>query len=147
MPIRCPQCGYENLDDANFCEQCGAKLAAAPVAAPLAAPVVPPTPVPAAPTLGYRLTFKNNVIECYEASRVFGREDFARYLSEDEYKYISRQHFAITRVGSDFFIEDLKSANGTKLNGKEIKGLGKQPLKPGDVIRVADTIDIQFSLA
>jgi hypothetical protein len=144
MGIKCPQCGYDNLDDANFCEQCGAKLVRAAAAPPAPVPAVP---APAVPTLAYRLTFKNNVIECNEASRVFGREDFARYLPEEEYKFISRQHFAITRVGSDFFIEDLKSANGTKLNGKEIKGLGKQPIKPGDVIRVADTVDVQFSLA
>ena len=47
--IKCTECGYENMDGLDYCDGCGAKLAAAaPAAAP--APAAPPTPeAPAAP--------------------------------------------------------------------------------------------------
>ncbi len=47
--IKCTECGYENMDGLDYCDGCGAKLAAAaPAAAP--APSAPPAPeAPAAP--------------------------------------------------------------------------------------------------
>jgi len=47
--IKCTECGYENMDGLDYCDGCGAKLAAAaPAAAP--APAAPPAPeAPAAP--------------------------------------------------------------------------------------------------
>jgi hypothetical protein len=39
MTIKCPQCGHQNADDIEFCEQCGAQLPA-PVAAGSAGPVL-----------------------------------------------------------------------------------------------------------
>lgn len=43
----CPHCQHANVDDARFCAQCGAALAAAPAAAP---PVAAPTPSQAVTT-------------------------------------------------------------------------------------------------
>ena len=48
--IKCGECGYENMDGLDYCDGCGAKLAASPVPAaePAAAPPeAPPTPVAA----------------------------------------------------------------------------------------------------
>jgi len=42
------------------------------------------------------------------------------------------------------YIEDDMSTNGTKLNGKEIKGTGKHPLTDGDQITVANVITILY---
>jgi FHA domain len=54
--IKCGECGYENMDGLDYCDGCGAKLAAAaPGAAPAAAPETPAaapsdTPAPAGET-------------------------------------------------------------------------------------------------
>ena len=46
--IKCSECGYENMDGLDYCDGCGAKLAAAAgssaAAAPAAAPATETTP-------------------------------------------------------------------------------------------------------
>jgi serine phosphatase RsbU (regulator of sigma subunit) len=49
---------------------------------------------------------------------------------------VSRQHAQIIREGSEFFVEDLKSRNGTFLNDKRVEG--RMKLGQGDLIRVCD---------
>ena len=44
MPWKCPVCGYENPDDANFCLRCGAQKPAQPTVEPLQQPVVAQQP-------------------------------------------------------------------------------------------------------
>ena len=47
--IKCGECGYENMDGLDYCDGCGAKLAAAAAAAPAAAPAAAaPEAAPAA---------------------------------------------------------------------------------------------------
>jgi hypothetical protein len=50
--IKCSECGYENMDGLDYCDGCGAKLAAAAPAAGAPAPAAPapdaPAPAPAA---------------------------------------------------------------------------------------------------
>ena len=48
---------------------------------------------------------------------------------------VSRYHAVVEKVGNDFFIEDLKSTNGTKINGEMIS---RYQLKPGDEIEICD---------
>jgi hypothetical protein len=50
--IKCSECGYENMDGLDYCDGCGAKLAAGDASAASAAPEAPApaTPTPAAPT-------------------------------------------------------------------------------------------------
>lgn len=55
----------------------------------------------------------------------------------DNDKRVSRQHCQITLQGTDFIIEDLKSKNGTFVNGWKI--MSKTKLKPDDVVKVGDT--------
>jgi hypothetical protein len=43
---------------------------------------------------------------------------------------VSRKHLKVFKIGRVFFVEDLKSRNGTLVNGR--------PLKPGDSIQVDD---------
>ncbi|MEM2618571.1 MAG: FHA domain-containing protein [Candidatus Hadarchaeales archaeon] len=87
---------------------------------------------------------KGNLIPVAEAVKTFGRADFISYVTENESKFISRKHFTISREADGFYIVDENSANGTKLNGVEIKGQGKKPLKNGDKILVADTLELVF---
>jgi hypothetical protein len=51
---------------------------------------------------------------------------------------ISKQHFRIYRQGAGYFIEDLRSTNGTYLNGNPLTQ--PQPLGDGDEIVVAITL-------
>lgn len=52
------------------------------------------------------------------------------------YDTISREHFKILTRDGKFFVEDLGSMNGTKLNGNQIKGKGQVEIKFGDVISI-----------
>jgi hypothetical protein len=45
--IKCSECGYENMDGLDYCDGCGAKLAAADASAPSAGAAAPETPAPA----------------------------------------------------------------------------------------------------
>jgi len=52
---------------------------------------------------------------------------------------VSRPHARISISDGHYWIEDLGSANGTDLDGKQIKGKGKLRLEPGHTIRISDT--------
>ena len=54
--------------------------------------------------------------------------------------YVSRKHAKISFENGLYVIEDLGSTNGTFLNGDNIQGKGKQPLKDGDEIRLGTTV-------
>lgn len=59
---------------------------------------------------------------------------------------VSRKHFKMFKIGNDFFIEDLNSKHGTKVNGKVIDpGEGFQ-INEGDSIAIGNTV-MQFSHA
>ena len=47
---------------------------------------------------------------------------------------VSRHHAQITRVGADYFVEDLNSRNGTFLNGEQVRGRLK--LTDNDELRI-----------
>lgn len=75
------------------------------------------------------------------------------YLSQDESKFISRKekggHFSIylRRDSNDqikYFIKDLESANGTFVNGKDIKGKGKVEIFSRDSISPGGAIPFEF---
>lgn len=53
---------------------------------------------------------------------------------------ISRRHARITARGTQFFIEDLGSANGTFINGRtRLKPQERYPLANGDVLKIGET--------
>jgi len=53
-------------------------------------------------------------------------------------RQISRQHLRVLRRGSEYYIEDLRSKNGTWVNGIRLQGL--QLLYDGDEIRIGKNI-------
>jgi PAS domain S-box-containing protein len=53
---------------------------------------------------------------------------------------ISRRHARITRQGERFFIEDLKSQNGTRVNGQPVPPGEKVEIKEGNFLSVADVL-------
>lgn len=74
-----------------------------------------------------------------EGQRVFGRADFSWHPRS---VFISRRHFAVEYLEGTYFVEDLGSTNGTFLNGVDIRGRGKTPLRLGDVINVAGVLEL-----
>src|SRR5262245_47473640 len=49
---------------------------------------------------------------------------------------VSREHALIVRVGTEFFIEDMKSRNKTFVNNQEVTE--RRQLKNNDTIRICD---------
>ncbi len=75
-----------------------------------------------------------------------GRDNLEKVVSSAALNYISRQHLWIRFNGSQYFAEDAGSANGTRVNGIEIKGRGLQELKDGDRINLGDVAALTFRL-
>lgn len=50
----------------------------------------------------------------------------------------SRRHVIIKWAGQSFVIRDVGSLNGTIINGRDIRGLGDQPLAPGDFVTLGE---------
>ncbi|MBN2463722.1 MAG: FHA domain-containing protein [Dehalococcoidia bacterium] len=73
-----------------------------------------------------------------------GRSDFRALVEPDKADLISREHLRFDCEDGDYYIEDRKSTNGTKINGKRISGKGRFLLKDGDKIELADAITITF---
>jgi adenylate cyclase len=53
---------------------------------------------------------------------------------------VSRRHARIWLEGGQYWIEDLNSSAGTLVNGVQIKGHGKCPLRSGDVVLVGEHV-------
>lgn len=79
--------------------------------------------------------------ECTQDSITIGRLDKNVITLPGE--GVSRQHARIFIEGSNFFLIDLKSGNGTLLNGVPVKSNEKKLLKSGDKISI-DTFDLTF---
>lgn len=65
---------------------------------------------------------------------IAGRDSIAQIQLDD--RKASRQHFSLEKVGEQYFIKDLKSANGTLLNGQELIADEAKEIKSGDIITV-----------
>lgn len=136
--IKCPNtdCGAMNPVGTTFCIDCGADLSEAP------SPAGAAQPAPAA--RGKLILSNNSEIVLADTTRTIGRGDLDRVVSSDDLKYISREHLRIDFENGAYYVEDHSSANGTKLNGTEIRGKGKQELKDGDRIEVAGVATLSF---
>ena len=53
---------------------------------------------------------------------------------------ISRKHLKVFRIGNKFFVEDLKSTNGTMINGKLIEAGESYEIEEGDSITTGNTV-------
>jgi signal transduction histidine kinase len=58
-------------------------------------------------------------------------------------KHISRTHLKVTRKDGRYFVEDLRSENGTYVNGELIPANREFEINPGDPVRIGNTV---FSL-
>ena len=77
-----------------------------------------------------------------DQERITIGRDHANYVVLDG-RTVSRKHFEILSEGSQFFVRDLKSNNGTNLNEKPLEPNEKALLRNGDQIQVED-FELQF---
>lgn len=96
-----------------------------------------------------RLTVKNEktqeeqIYNLPQDTITFGRTGTCDVELPD--KSVSRKHAEIVREGDDYFLIDLKSGNGTFLNGKKIRPIEKHLLRNHDVIKI-ENYEIHFAL-
>ena len=73
---------------------------------------------------------------------IIGRSRAAQVRVDDG--GVSRRNTRITRVGGKFFVEDIKSRNGTFKNGERVSALVE--LSNGDRVHVGATLAMRFSV-
>lgn len=146
------------------------KKAPAPSAAPAALPPARPVSeysstvaIPSAPAVtrvavqpapGTRVALAyleapNGRLIVSSVDQPFYRNDFAGIVPAGLLDTISqsRPQFIIRFRGGRFYIEDPGSTNGTLLNGRQIRGMGMQELRDGDIISPAGVINLVFRTA
>jgi hypothetical protein len=141
----CPECGFANADGANYCQRCGAFLAQSE----------PPT---GATTATYKVG-ETGEIEEIELGEVVargaalvirsggGRAGESFPLEKDRMTVgrrpdsdiflddvtVSRDHAILVRRGSDYYLDDCGSLNGTYVNRSRIES---HRLTDGDELQV-----------
>ncbi|MEM4889001.1 MAG: FHA domain-containing protein [Thermosphaera sp.] len=82
----------------------------------------------------------------------FGREDFIGIVPSSVLSLISRRmprgQFTIDYdyISGSFVIIDEGSTNGTFVNGEDIRGKGRVPIKDGDIISPANAFNLRFTV-
>jgi hypothetical protein len=160
--IKCPVCQAEHPENTLFCDECGSYLQGGnqKETDPLAAAEVTwmereemfeaPEEGVTSP-LGLKLTIPDSGrdVEMPLTKEVnIGRLDPASASFPDVdltsdgglEKGVSRRHAKITRRGSEVFIEDLGSINGTFLNRKKLTPYLPQALNSGDELQLGKLI-------
>lgn len=160
--IKCPNCQYQELPGALFCSECGAQiLSVETLTSPLGNEVSPFIAVngldgveTSAGPAGLHAKIKETVItlrmlDFDRSMQLSGRSEYSLGraakgqpilpdfdLTEfDAYQQgVSRLHAAIKVGLQRIVIMDLRSANGTRVNGQKILPNVDYPIKHGDVI-------------
>jgi uncharacterized protein YpmB len=103
-----------------------------------------------APGGGLEVLFPKGSKKIVTNEMVIGREDFAHLLDASVLPRISKSHLRIYKEGGNYFIEDgyrgKASTNGTKLNGREIRGSGPQQIVSASTISLSDVVDLQLTM-
>jgi hypothetical protein len=135
---KCIRCGEENLDDAKFCDICGAPFEAAPVKKP---------------TINVKAN--KGVLVAIESGKVFelqpdvemlvgrgepdGKGITPQIRLEDEAAItdgVSRVHAKIICIENEYYILDLNSTNSTYLNKRKLAPQDQNKLSDGDEIQL-----------
>ena len=160
--IKCPVCQAEHPENTLFCDECGSYLQGGDQKEtdPLAAAEVtwmereetieaPEEEVISPVSLKLSISDSGRDVELPLTREVsIGRLDPASASFPDVdltsdgglEKGVSRRHAKITRRGSEVFIEDLGSINGTFLNRKKLTPYLPQALKSGDELQLGRLI-------
>ena len=142
--VHCPECGFQNIESANYCAKCGALLVKDEGGAETTMTF---TPEEAAEDVslvledigvkGPALVVRSGggrVGETFHPSgerTVVGRSPECDIFLDDV--TVSRKHAVLSRNGNDFVIEDLGSLNGTFVNRRRIESVN---LEDGDELQI-----------
>jgi adenylate cyclase len=128
MPTLCPQCHFELAGAAvPVCPHCRHQLSSQP---PL--PATPRAPTASLSVRTSAGAFWEVVLDA--AIRIGRHPESQLRLTARE---VSKEHAAIELAGPDWCLEDLRSSNGTFVNGRRITRL---KLKDGDAISIGSTL-------
>jgi hypothetical protein len=142
----CPECGFQNVEGANYCQRCGAFLGAADDA--------PPEPSTASYTVG-----ETGDVEAVELDELTahgptlviraggGRGGETFVLDKDRLTVgrrpesdiflddvtVSRDHAILVRRSDEYYLDDLGSLNGTYVNRSRIES---HRLSHGDELQI-----------
>ena len=153
--IKCPHCDSVYPENTLFCEECGSYLA--PVSEHATDPLYGQTAGEIEGDRTDRTKYRTLALSIEGGGTVelplskevvLGRLDAGRAIfpdvdlsSEDGLERgVSRRHARISRRGSDVFIEDLNSLNGTFLNTSRLVPDLPYPLADGDQIQLGKLI-------
>jgi len=135
----CPACDYGNPVNALFCESCGASLEEVGPTTPIG-PLAELRVVNGSPAMeGKRFDVAyTDRKDTYRIGSSVGMD--IRIVGDST---VSREHAAIRCTKENgFFVQDLGSTNGTKVNGKDVV---RESLSDGDMIQVGKT-NLRFRL-
>jgi pSer/pThr/pTyr-binding forkhead associated (FHA) protein len=131
---KCPACDRENLEGANFCDRCGARLRKKALASSINT---------AAPIAYLEVGVLDRKYEIFpDMDVLIGRGDQEKGLLPDimfpsrkalEYG-VSRVHAKIFCQGNNYHVGDLDSTNSVILNGKKLAPQVPYQLNDGDVL-------------
>lgn len=120
--MQCMHCGEENRSEVAFCCNCGSWLTRDPLACSRLL------------LLGER--GKGEYVLA-TAERIFGRDvDDCDIALDDE--LVSARHGRLYRNAEGYYLEDLKSTNGTYVNGQRLSAVAR--LRGGELIKMGRTL-------
>ncbi len=158
--IECPSCGHLHRPGTLFCSECGVYLL---TGGPLRTEPLPESDLPATRADPWESGEKGSAAEAQretlliivppsgrqltlpaEGEAVIGRLDATRGVFPNVDLTpeggleggVSRRHARIHKQKSQYFIEDLGSANGTFLNGQRLTPYLPHPLHDGDELQL-----------
>jgi pSer/pThr/pTyr-binding forkhead associated (FHA) protein len=145
VALHCPECGFANADGANYCARCGAFLVGAD--GPAVGDTTASFPIGesgefdalpyAADESGATLVIRaggGRAGESFELVRdrlTVGRRPDSDVFLDDV--TVSRDHAVIVRRGSDYYLDDCGSLNGTYVNRRRIES---HRLGDGDELQI-----------
>ena len=148
---KCQRCGNENLDYANFCDNCGSPLsesAALPEKSPPDSFVTAQAVYPERARRAVLRALATGVEYQLEVGREFriGRGDPARGLRPEIslpeplalQQGVSRLHAKILYEEGIFYLVDLNSTNSTYINGSKLQPQQAYSLRDGDIIELGN---------
>ena len=137
----CPVCGERNPEDAFDCGRCGELLLGPAQDEP------PPGPTALEPASPSATVFERKLLLRLEApdgsgglelesGALIGREaSGGEWLARRQ--TVSRRHARVRHDGTQWFIEDLGSTNGTWVNERLVKPGTPCPIRPGDSVALS----------
>ena len=136
----CEVCGEKNDELARVCIKCkNEELYRSPVQSNKTSPKAMPraTTIMEEQTIVLNEISKKIILSIPSTGGLIGRGGTIGAIELEAYDTVSRHHLKINFTGS-WIVEDLGSANGTKINGRRISPGTAENLSIGDILSIAN---------